>query len=337
MRSPRRRRRSFVAAVTAALVTLLIVPAPAVAEEFVYEERLVLDPLALTVEYGEQWNVNGLIASGNFSSGSLVVLAPDFPEGYFNDTGRHLESGQNTRLYFYPNPQVAPLAPGDYTMDFTLRSDMWMSTWVAMTQAPAELTVVPAALTVKLAMTTDVSAPQNAILSATLTGRYAEQASPASMGPMAALLPAGTWRIWVTGPDGETVYEETADQAGGGPIAISRYWTGVPLGTAFEGHASFTPSTDVAPNFVSTEAGPLPYQSVASARPTPTSTPTGAPAAAAVSSGIPVPLIVLILLGLLIVAAVVAAVIVIVRSRRPKAAPGAVGRTSTTAPIGELS
>ena len=273
------------------------------------------DPSSRSVEYGEQWYFTAtatptLMATGPWSGSATMHSAPS---GYAAQVSSYQDAAYTT-TYVYVNQSydLAPLAPGSYTVDATVTN----GTDSATTTAPARLTVVPAKLGVELRVLSDANNPDGAIVTARFTGRFVDEYG-SSFYPGSALSPEGTWKISLIDTDGQVATERSIERrAGDDVLATSFYWQDPEPNAKYVAKATFTVSGTSAGNFDVAPAADFPFTSSDESRPVPTSTATAAaPAPLPEVSDFSLPLWALILGGVLIAGLAALVIVFLVKLR----------------------
>jgi hypothetical protein len=275
---------------------------------------------ALTVEYGQYWSAQMNVAKAYpcqykscahvisiFNAGDSTPLTTE-PIGVWSETTSAVSAFDLSR----------PLPVGKYSLTAAFKR-------YALTggsAVPLAVTVTPTSLSTAVRVTNDRNHPTNAVISATLSGKYLEAISGEIGG---AVFPAGSWHVTVKNSAGDEIFTKTSDQKAGGDPFTSVYWPGVPPGGDFTASASFTPSAASAANFTIVAAKDATYTGPAAPNtgPTPTSTPTPIPNQAATQAGSTVPVWSLGVAGIIAIVLVIALMLLSAALRRSVSAAAA--------------
>ena len=240
-------------------------------------------PKAQTVEYGQYWEFPVRMDSNFYTihnAGSTIVDVTGAPSGYAPPlviVGGDA-TGSADGLVFAPG-DMRPLSTGTYSISIsgthTFTGDG--STYSGHSTEPAKLTVTKAPLGIELRMVGDPNNWGAAVVTARLTGRFADEYQT-SFYEGAALSPAGDWHITVKDGVGDVAIERNIERtAGDDTLATSFYWMEVTEGTKYTVNAEFVPSGASAGNFTVTPASEFSFTAPTTQRPVPTSTATAKP------------------------------------------------------------
>lgn len=251
---------------------------------------------AITVEYGQDWNTTlnltgaykcqyqscGHVISV-FEQGSPTTLTPSALPVYSAD-----------RIDFSNYNLPSPLPVGKHVL--TAQFKRFQLT--GHTSTPLTVTVTPTSLQSAVRMVADPSNTSNAVISATLSGKFVNFITQQREGYS---FPAGTWQVDVKDAASKSVFTKSVTQPVKGDPYLSVYWANEPPGGGtYTATASFTPDAAGASNFMisSAQASTL---TVAAPPPTATPEPTATPVASGstVATGPSVPAWVLVVAGLL--------------------------------------
>lgn len=285
-------------------------------------------PGQLTVEYGSFWSFSATAPNTPLSVGPWDGSATmsDAPGGYTPSTFVNWDASNCTTYVYASTGEGRPLPAGEYTVTAEVHPTA-EPTATTTTSPPARLNVVPAELTVRAAASPDPSNPRNAIVSAELTGEWAETFRTyfgTTTSETAPYTPAGSWSIRVRSSDGTVVHEATASRTSDDDIlGFSSFWADAREGE-YTVTASFAPTGASAANFAITESAPVTLTVVG---PAPGEGPTASPAPSAPpsieSTGVTLPLWIPLAAGILTAGLLAFATVQLVRTlrRRPGKAP----------------
>ncbi len=313
------------AALTVALLTGLVL-APASAAE-ADDVAFNFDPPAdMTVTYGQGWYFpftapymfdNGFPVTGEVAGPFEGPISNFIIGGLFGQARGYISL-----------PQDQPPTPvGEYQVYATLRTTDYGSTqWVATPTAPAHLVVKPATMKIVQKVVADPNAPNNVIVSASMTGDFIDNYGWTTTAPADSLtanmprIPSGSWSIRITDGD-KAVLERKIDQPTGGPVDISFYWNTAPLNAQLTSTITFTPTSSAVGNFDVTQPAPFSFTSAEDGRPVPVADPSGTDQNVVAShSGPSFPLWAVLLTGLLGLGLAAAIVGLSISARRRRAA-----------------
>ena len=285
------------------------------------------DPIAVTVEYGQQWGfeATGAMTFSLAGPWTGTVTFHGGPSGYHPGVYSYQYDHATTIVSAYNDFTAAALGPGTYTVDATVTNGVDSYT----TTTPASLVISPAALGLDIRVLADPNNPAGAIVTAQFTGRFVDEYQ-SSFYDGVALSPAGEWHITIEDEDGEVAIERNLERSAGDDVlATSFYWTGAKPDKQYTATAEFTPTGSSNANFEIGSATAFAYTAPVDPRPTPSSTATAKPAAdIPESSGLGLPLWALVLIIVLLVGLGVVVTILSVRlSKRP--GPPVTGAVST--------
>jgi hypothetical protein len=300
---------------TGVILGLSVVLAGVPGESATADDAIDLDPATQTLEYGSSFYIN--VVDSTPASGTCMGCIYG---AQFEVTGPISATIPSTTFGYHgvSSWQIAPdrfLPVGDYVIGFTYSESYGESGQIA---EPARVTVTPAELGTDLRITADQNDPGTAIVSVALTGGYVQNLAYPFPDPIATL-PAGTWHVEVSGPDGDSAFSADLPQPAGGPPFISLLWADVSPQTDYTATARFEMDAAMAGNFETTTATDVSFRSPAAAAPTDDEPEPGAEVpepAADIVDGLPLPLWVLIFAGALLVAEGALLVVLIVRMRR---------------------
>jgi hypothetical protein len=280
------------------------------------DPQFTFDSTSLTIEYGQGWYLQATARAADSPEmwQATAGTVAGAPSGYAPIWSSFEVDSTTVIAYLAPADGARPLPAGTYSGTLELKINAGAGPDTATTP-PATLTVTPAALGIDLKVGSDPSNPANAIVSARLTGDFADNYIPSSE-PTAGLSPAGTWTISISDADGEVAHEFTANRSAGDDVlGVSSYWSDVPPGV-YTARATFTLSGESAENFTVTQPSPLTFSPTP--QPGATSTATAAPPAppAAPDSGLTLPGWIPIAAGILTAGLIALAVVQIVRLRK---------------------
>lgn len=280
------------------------------------DDAIVLDPPTQTLEYGGSFFVN--VVDSTPSSGTCMGCIYG---AQFEVTGPISATVPSTAFGYHglSSWQIAPdrfVPVGDYVIGFTYSESYGES---GQSAEPAHITVTPAGIGTDLRITADQNDPGTAIVSVALTGGYVQNLAYPFPDPISTL-PAGTWHVDVSGPDGDSAFSADLPQQAGGPPFISLLWADVSPQTDYAATARFEIDSALASNFESTTATGVSFRSPAAAVPADDDPEPGAevPDSSVGENvdGLPLPLWVLVLCGALLLAGTAIIVVLIVRIRR---------------------
>jgi hypothetical protein len=312
-----RRSAAIAAIVSAAVLSQAVAPAAVAAD---YPVVVSFPTPTVTVEYGQSWSIPVYTDFGFiqhiYYTGSEVVTATGVPSGFAPDYYFAAPYDGETGVIYAPYG-VAPLGAGSYTFSVSGTYTDWADTYTAQTTAPATLKIEKAKLGIDLRVLADPSNVDEAIVTATFTGRFVDEYS-SSFFDGAAISPAGTWQITIKDKSGEVAIESTVERAAGDDIlATSFYWPDAEPGVNYTATATFTPSGASANNFSVTPATSFSYTGPETQRPQLTSTATSKPDPdLPESTGLGVPLWLLIVIVLLVLGLAALVTVLAIRLRR---------------------
>jgi hypothetical protein len=238
---------------------------------------------------------------------------------------------------FLPSDQL-PTPAGDYQVYATLRTTYGGTEYVATPAAPAHLVVKAAKLKIVQKVVADPNSPNNAIVSASMTGDYIDNYRWTVTAPADQLftntprIPSGTWSIRIADGD-KAVFERKIDQPAGGPIDLSFYWNSIPLNAQLTSTITFTPTGSAVGNFDVTQPAPFAFTSAAEGRLVPVADPAGTDQnVVATHIGPSFPLWAVLLTGLLGIGLIAAIVALRISATRRRGAAAGIAPTEPVDP-----
>jgi hypothetical protein len=258
---------------------------------------------AISVEYGQDWNVSATSCIG-LQSYSVSEGAKQL----YSDTVTYSYSGSYFGFGSYNMP---PLSAGKHTLTVTAQSGCGAET------ATVTITVSKAPLTFDARITADPNAPGNAIITSQAIGDFMDRLPDAVYrDDNSARFPAGTWKIAVVDDSGASVHEDTIAGKVGDPGYISAYWLQAPEDASLTATVEFTPSGSLAGDFTVTQPAPFGYTTGQTTNAGLTKPADDGPPRSTTPTGFTLPVWSLVAAGVLAVAAIAVGIVFAIRLRR---------------------
>jgi hypothetical protein len=268
---------------------------------------------SITVEYGQDWHTDlrltGAYRCQYLSCAHVISIVEEGNPTPLTTSPLPMYSADSSSLGGSSLP--TPLAVGKHTLSGLFkRYDV-----TGRSSVPLTVTVTPTSLTSAVRIVPDPNHVGNAVISATLSGKYIQALLQQRPGEV---FPAGTWQVAVTDTAGKKLFTKTVDQKAGGEPFLSVYWNSEPAGGgSWSATAAFTPDSASAGNFTITPAKPSTI-TVLDSSPLVVSSPTPAPIASGttLATGPSLPTWLLVIGGIIVVILVIALMLLSVALRR---------------------
>lgn len=270
MTSQNKRRASTVLiAVGAAIALQYVGGAPALgATDDAPPASLTFEPRAVAIEYGSAWGFEMLAKNSGCSTRdcddalTLTIRPANGSSTTVSETVVPISPQEAAYLNAYSTPELMALPVGDYEISGAISAADGTSLPMRSRNEPASLRITPATVGIELRVASDENQPSGAIVSAQLTGEFANALADCFGSDLChAKFPAGTWTLSIVDASGDLIISREFEKPQGASQFASFYWHDVPADSDFTASATFTPQANDAGNFSITSAFGVPFSS----------------------------------------------------------------------------